>query len=265
MRAGGGSQGWLRAVCSIQQQCTSQSRQLRRQRGLGRVVPDRRKSFSKEKEMAAQIAGNTIGNILEVEAATHAARVTLRPEDYGALGIYLASQFERRDADVGRHRGSGSTIFSFRWGNAANLALIKRVRLSAGNGRYGVHSWCRKVRPDRGSFIFGQRYRWRVDPTFGKSEQAAYLRNGHDAAHRRSHIANRHPHRRHTHEGRAGTRLDCCRRSCDGRHSNSLTVSDIRSTPRRAPVGASAERRLCDRGDYARDRHVVLRREGRLG
>jgi hypothetical protein len=38
--------------------------------------------------MAAQIAGNTIGNILEIEAATKAARVVLRPEDYGSLGIY---------------------------------------------------------------------------------------------------------------------------------------------------------------------------------
>jgi hypothetical protein len=83
--------------------------------------------------MAAQIAGNTIGNILEVEAATHAARVTLRPEDYGALGIYsLANSNGATQMSAGI--ASGSTIFSFRWGNAANLALIKRVRLSAGNG-----------------------------------------------------------------------------------------------------------------------------------
>jgi hypothetical protein len=83
--------------------------------------------------MAAQIAGNTIGNLLEIEAATHAARVTLRPEDYGALGIYSVANTNGA-TQMTAGIAAGSTIFSFRWGNTPNLALVKRVRLSAGNG-----------------------------------------------------------------------------------------------------------------------------------
>jgi hypothetical protein len=36
----------------------------------------------------AQIIGYTTTNMMEVEANTKAARVTLRPEDYGSFGIY---------------------------------------------------------------------------------------------------------------------------------------------------------------------------------
>src|SRR3954468_3466400 len=81
----------------------------------------------------SQIAGNTIGNLLEIEAATHAARVTLRPEDYGALGIYSLAQ-SNGATQMSAGIAAGSTIFSYRWGNAANLALIKRVGFSAANG-----------------------------------------------------------------------------------------------------------------------------------
>jgi hypothetical protein len=83
--------------------------------------------------MASQIAGNTIGNILEVEANTKAARVTLRPEDYGALGIYSFAPSNGASA-MAAGLAAASPIFSFRWGNASNLALIKRVVFSAGNG-----------------------------------------------------------------------------------------------------------------------------------
>jgi hypothetical protein len=83
--------------------------------------------------MASQIAGNTIANLLEVEANTHAARVTLRPEDYGALGIYALAPSNGASA-MAAGLAAASPIFSFRWGNAANLALIKRVTFSAGNG-----------------------------------------------------------------------------------------------------------------------------------
>jgi hypothetical protein len=82
--------------------------------------------------MASQIAGNTIGNILEVEAGTKAARVTLRPEDYGALGIYSLAPSNGASA-MAAGLAANSPIFSFRWGNA-NLALIKRIVFSAGNG-----------------------------------------------------------------------------------------------------------------------------------
>jgi hypothetical protein len=84
-------------------------------------------------DMASQIAGNTIGNILEVEAGTKAARVTLRPEDYGALGIYSLAPSNGASA-MAAGLAAASPIFSFRWGNASNLALIKRVVFSAGNG-----------------------------------------------------------------------------------------------------------------------------------
>jgi hypothetical protein len=83
--------------------------------------------------MASQIAGFTIGNLLEVEANTKAARVTLRPEDFGALGIYSLAPSNGATA-MAAGLAAASPIFSFRWGNATNLALIKRVVLSAGNG-----------------------------------------------------------------------------------------------------------------------------------
>jgi hypothetical protein len=81
--------------------------------------------------MASQIAGNTIGNILEVEAATKAARVTLRPEDYGSLGIYSLAP-SNGATQMAAGLAAASPIFSFRWGNSANLALVKRVVFSAG-------------------------------------------------------------------------------------------------------------------------------------
>lgn len=83
--------------------------------------------------MASQIAGNTIGNILEVEAATHAARVTLRPEDFGSLGIYSLGASNGASA-MAAGLAANSPIYSFRWGNASNLALVKRVTLSVGAG-----------------------------------------------------------------------------------------------------------------------------------
>jgi hypothetical protein len=83
--------------------------------------------------MASQIAGNTIGNILEVEANTHAARVTLRPEDYGTLGVYSLGAGNGA-TQMAAGIAANSPIYSFRWGNAANLALVKRVILSAGAG-----------------------------------------------------------------------------------------------------------------------------------
>jgi hypothetical protein len=83
--------------------------------------------------MASQIAGNTIGNILEVDALTHAAHVTLQPEDFGSLGIFsLGSSNGATQMAAGI--AASSPIYSFRWGNASNLALVKRVLLSVGAG-----------------------------------------------------------------------------------------------------------------------------------
>jgi hypothetical protein len=78
--------------------------------------------------MALQIIGAS-GTIQDVEAATKAARSTLRPIDYGALGSY-------KKAGVSGLMAAGlagaAPIFSFR-GLAANLILVRRVRFGAGS------------------------------------------------------------------------------------------------------------------------------------
>jgi len=80
--------------------------------------------------MATQIAGNTSANIAEVEAATHAVRTTPKPVDYGSLGIYsLAAATGTMAAAL----AANSPIWSFRWGNATNLAVVKKVIISAGD------------------------------------------------------------------------------------------------------------------------------------
>lgn len=80
---------------------------------------------------SSQIIGATPANIAEVEAATKALRVTLRAEDYGNLGIYAVGG---ASGVMAAGITADSTIFSFRWTQAVNLALIKRFILSAGNG-----------------------------------------------------------------------------------------------------------------------------------
>lgn len=79
---------------------------------------------------SAQIAGNTSANIAEVEAGTKALRVTLRPEDYGSLGIYSLSQ---TSGLMAASLAAASRVFSFRWGDSTRFALVKRVTISVGN------------------------------------------------------------------------------------------------------------------------------------
>lgn len=76
----------------------------------------------------SQIAGFTSTNIWEIEA-TKAGRVTLRPEDYGSLGIYSQSGVS---GIMAASIAANSPIFSYRWGDATRLALIKRVLISMG-------------------------------------------------------------------------------------------------------------------------------------
>lgn len=78
----------------------------------------------------AQIAGNTPANIAEVEANTKALRVTLRPEDYGSLGVYSIAG---NSGVMGAGLAAASRVFSFRWGDTTRFALVKRVTFSAGN------------------------------------------------------------------------------------------------------------------------------------
>lgn len=83
--------------------------------------------------MGSQIIGFTQANIWEIEAGTKAGRVTLRPEDYGSLGIYSAGGANGTTA-MAAGIAANSPIYSFRWTQAVNLALIKRITLSVGNG-----------------------------------------------------------------------------------------------------------------------------------
>lgn len=83
--------------------------------------------------MAAQIQGFTAANILEIEANTRAARMTMRDIDYGSLGIYsLAATNGTTQMAAGL--AANAAIFSLRWAQASNLLLIRRVTLSMAAG-----------------------------------------------------------------------------------------------------------------------------------
>lgn len=77
----------------------------------------------------SQLIGFTQTNTLEVEAGTKAARVTLRPEDYGALGSYSLSG---ASGIMAASLAANSPVYSFRWGDATRFALLKRVTISLG-------------------------------------------------------------------------------------------------------------------------------------
>jgi hypothetical protein len=79
----------------------------------------------------SQIAGFTSANIAEVEAATKALRVTMRAEDYGALGIY---QLAGSSAVMAANLAANSPIVAFRWADATKLCLVKRFNLSMAAG-----------------------------------------------------------------------------------------------------------------------------------
>lgn len=78
----------------------------------------------------SQIAGFTSTNIVEVETNTKALRVTLRPEDYGTLGIYSLSA---PSGLIGAGLTAAAPVYAWRWGDATRLALLKRVTFSAAN------------------------------------------------------------------------------------------------------------------------------------
>lgn len=82
--------------------------------------------------MAVKWAGSS-GVEVEVEAATKAARVVQRPNDYGSLGIYNKSM---TSGTMAAGLAANSNIFQFRY-SGASVALIRRIRLSAGNAGTG--------------------------------------------------------------------------------------------------------------------------------
>jgi len=71
--------------------------------------------------MAIQVQGNS-GTVVEVDGTTfRAMRVTSRPVEYGAFGIYRIAMLT---GTMAAGLASGSEIFQARWTDATRLALI---------------------------------------------------------------------------------------------------------------------------------------------
>jgi hypothetical protein len=78
--------------------------------------------------MAVTIVGITSGTGIEVETTHKAMRITNRPLDHGALGHYSYGGFT---GIIPAALAANSEIFQFRWSHASNLAIIRRVTISA--------------------------------------------------------------------------------------------------------------------------------------
>lgn len=79
--------------------------------------------------MAIQIQGNG-GTVAEVDGTTYRAlRVTPRPVEFGALGVYskgLAS------GTMAAGLAAQGLVGAFRWGNVSNLCLLTQLRVGGG-------------------------------------------------------------------------------------------------------------------------------------
>ena len=81
--------------------------------------------------MAIQIQGNG-GTVQEVDGTVfRAARVTVRPMDYGALGSYRTSGIS---GTMAAGLAGNSEVFQFRWTDATRLAVITSVTLDGLSG-----------------------------------------------------------------------------------------------------------------------------------
>lgn len=81
--------------------------------------------------MPIQIVGNTNNSTaVEVEANTKAMRAVIRPNDYGSLGIYSVGA---TSGIMAAGLTAAAPVYSFRWGNGTNLAVLKKISVSAGN------------------------------------------------------------------------------------------------------------------------------------
>jgi hypothetical protein len=79
--------------------------------------------------VAIQIQGNG-GVVADVDGTTfRALRVTARPVNYGALGMYRVGAISGTMAAA---LGAGAELFQFRWPDASNLALLYKLSISAG-------------------------------------------------------------------------------------------------------------------------------------
>jgi hypothetical protein len=75
--------------------------------------------------MGIQIQGNG-GVVAEVDGTTfRTLRTTLRPTDYGALGMYRVAV----TIPLTVSQAANGTLFSFRWGDATRLCAIQDIRL----------------------------------------------------------------------------------------------------------------------------------------
>lgn len=79
--------------------------------------------------MAIQQQGNS-GVISEVESSSRALRITPRPIDVGSLGSYTIGM---TSGVMAAGLAANAEIFQFHWSNTPNLALIRRVTISAAN------------------------------------------------------------------------------------------------------------------------------------
>lgn len=78
--------------------------------------------------MAIQIQGNS-NVVAEVDGTTfRAQRVTPRPVDHGALGAYA---YGGSTGILPAALAANSEVFQFRWTHASNLAVIRKIRISA--------------------------------------------------------------------------------------------------------------------------------------
>lgn len=81
--------------------------------------------------MALQLQGNS-GTVLEVDGTTfRAGRVTQRPPDYGALGMYRASHLS---GTMAAGLAADAEVWQFRWADATRLCLLTRVTLDGMGG-----------------------------------------------------------------------------------------------------------------------------------
>lgn len=80
--------------------------------------------------MAIQIQGNS-GTVAEIDGTTfRSMRTTIRPPEYGALGMY---RLGATSGVMAASLAAGSELFQFRWPDSSRLALVYRVGISIGS------------------------------------------------------------------------------------------------------------------------------------
>lgn len=79
--------------------------------------------------MAIQIQGNG-GVVAEVDGTTfRAVRVTVRPINYGSLGVYRLGM---TTGTMAAALGANAEVYQWRWADATNLGLVYKVTMSIG-------------------------------------------------------------------------------------------------------------------------------------